>query len=285
MLKIFTRPLKKSQLLASAGILAVVIMIGGWILPQVLSRQASNPAASAEADVQATSDETTPAATNSAAIQVSAQATSQASTLPDSSSPARAASLAKDTSSYQVSTKLAEVLPLNPDIVGWVKIPGTVIDYPIVCGDDNVLYLDHDYQGKKNKSGAIMMDFRNLGKVDGRHSILYGHNMKNGTMFHNLRYYKDKSFAKKNSLITVETLTGTSQWKVFSCYVSDTNFYFIQTDFANDKEYAGFLDKIQDKSKFDFGIDVQSDQQILTLVTCSYEFNDARFVVHAVRVD
>lgn len=185
---------------------------------------------------------------------------------------------------YLLSEQLAGVRAENPETVAWLTIPGTRIDMPVVCGTDNEFYLDHDYLGNPDSAGAIYQDFRNAGSFSGRHSILYGHNMKNGTMFHNLRYFKDEDFARKNNRIVLETLDGPTQWQIFASSVITTDFYVIQTAFTDDAEYQAFLDTLIDKSDFDYGIEVQAEQQILTLLTCTYEVDNARYVVHAVKV-
>ena len=185
---------------------------------------------------------------------------------------------------YVISDQLAEVRAKNPDAVGWLTIPGTRIDDPVVCGTDNDFYLKHDYLGNKDIAGAIYQDFRNAGSFSDRHSILYGHNMKDGTMFHNLRYFKEEDFTRENNRIILETLDGMTEWQVFASYVMTTDFYVIQTIFSGDAEYQKFIDTLIEKSDFDYGIDVTAEQQILTLLTCSYEVDNARFVVHAVKV-
>jgi len=186
---------------------------------------------------------------------------------------------------YEVSDRLAEVRAQNPDAVAWLQIPGTQIDDPVVCGSDNEFYLKHDYLGNTDIAGAIYQDFRNAGSFSGRHSILYGHNMKDGTMFHNLRYFKEEDFARKNNRIVLETLDGMTEWQVFASYVMTTDFYVIQTAFSDGAEYQTFLDTLVEKSDFDYGIDVTAASQILTLLTCTYEVDNARFVVHAVKVE
>ena len=185
---------------------------------------------------------------------------------------------------YAVSEQLSAAREQNPDVVGWLAIPDTQIDYPVVCGPDNDFYLNHDILGNESQAGSIYQDFRNGGSFLSRHVILYGHNMKDGTMFHDLRYYKDRDFAMQNGQISIETAQGMTTWQVFSSYVMTTDFYVIRTDFTNDQDYQEFLDTLAAKSEFDYGIEVAADQSILTLLTCSYELDDARFVVHAVKV-
>lgn len=161
---------------------------------------------------------------------------------------------------YVVSEQLAEVRAQNTDAVAWLQIPGTRIDDPVVCGSDNEFYLKHDYLGNKDIAGAIYQDFRNAGTFSGRHSILYGHNMKDGSMFHNLRYFKEEDFARKNNRIVLETLDGMTEWQIFASYVMTTDFYVIQTVFSDDPEYQAFLDALIDKSDVDYGVDVTFDQ-------------------------
>ena len=184
-----------------------------------------------------------------------------------------------------INKKFIELLKTNKEIVGWINVPNTKVDYPIVKTSNNNFYLNHNILKKEDSSGAIFMDFRNDIEIMDKNTILYGHNMKNGTMFKGLMKYKDEDFLKENKIISFSTLYEDIKWEIFSAYVTDINFYYIQVNFKNSYEYESFLNNIKGKSMFDTSIDLNSSDNILTLSTCSYEFDDARFVIHAKRIN
>ena len=175
------------------------------------------------------------------------------------------------------------VLNENPDIVGRICIDTLGITYLVTQTDDNEQYLHTGYDGTESSSGTIFLDYRCDAHVQplSGHYIIYGHNMKNGTMFHNLVEYKDEDVFSDERIIRFDTLYQDYEWEVFSAYVSDTEFYFIDTTFESDVEWCAFLDEISKKSMHETDIQLSADDVILTLVTCSYEFDDARFVIHA----
>lgn len=177
----------------------------------------------------------------------------------------------------------ASVLEVNEDIVGRISIDSLDINYLVTQGTDNDYYLHMGYDRKKSSSGSIFLDYRcniDLDPLKG-HYILYGHNMKNGTMFHNLTKYKDEKFFYNNRVIRFDTLYEDYEWEIFSAYVTDTDFYFIDTTFKDDADWLSFLLTVQDKSLFPTNTKLSADDVVLTLCTCTYEFDDARFVIHA----
>ena len=174
-------------------------------------------------------------------------------------------------------------LQQNPDIVGRITIEGCDIAYLVTQTTDNKTYLSVGYDRQESRGGAIFLDYRCDIEADPLcgHYILYGHNMKNGSMFHNLMEYKDADFFSANRIFRFDTLYEDYEWEIFSAYVTDTDFYYIQTDFRNDEEWLAFLHTIQQKSKFGTDVQLTADDVVLTLSTCTYEFDDARFVIHA----
>jgi sortase B len=176
------------------------------------------------------------------------------------------------------------LLDVNSDLVGWVSVPGTVIDYPVVQADDNDFYLRRDIHKQAASGGAIFMDYRSDSKGQGRHTILYGHHMRNGTMFKELEKFKNAEFFEQNGYVRFDTLFAEIEWEVFSVYITDTTFPYIQVSFSSDEEYVDFLKRIQNKSIYQKDIELNAEDQILTLSTCTYEYDDARFVVHARRI-
>lgn len=187
-----------------------------------------------------------------------------------------------NTAQKLIQPKFISLLEINEEVVGWVTIPETNIDYPVVKAADNDFYLGHDFEKNKNRSGSIFMDFRNSPELKEKNIILYGHHMKDGSMFNNINKYKNKDFFYQNNLIRFDTLYEDYIWEVFSVYVTDVNFNYIQTKFPNDGQYLEFLKTINQKSIYKTEIEFSDDDVILTLSTCSYEFENARTVIHAI---
>ncbi len=171
----------------------------------------------------------------------------------------------------------------NPDTVGRIIIEDIGIAYLVVQAQDNERYLNKGYAGSESKSGAVFLDYRCDAGAQPlkRHYILYGHNMKNGTMFHNLMEYKERDTFYANRFIRFDTLYEDHTWEIFSAYITSTDFYYIETAFENDEEWKIFLGKIKGKSMYDTDTVLSSRDVVLTLSTCTYEFEGARFVVHA----
>lgn len=179
---------------------------------------------------------------------------------------------------------LEKAIALNADVIGWVELPNTKINYPVAQSDDNDFYLHRDLNKKDSEPGTIFMDFRNDGLFNNPHTILYGHNMKNGTMFATLKLYKKESFYRENRFFTYQTPYGATKWEIFAAYVSPPTLDLIPTDFKDDADFLNFVDERQKESKYPKDIDIKATDKVLTLITCSYEFHDARFVVHARQV-
>ncbi|MDE5412541.1 class B sortase [Alkalihalobacterium chitinilyticum] len=184
-----------------------------------------------------------------------------------------------------IRERFLPLLEINEDTVGWITVPNTSIDYPIVQTKDNDYYLDHNFQHSKSDAGSIFMDFRNAPDLSDRHSIIYGHHMRDGSMFKGLINYQDEDFFEHNRTITIQTLTEETEWEIFSAYVTATDFYYIVTDFSSDQEYLDFLELVQNKSQYQPNdVPFTHQDQLLTLSTCAYDFEDARFVVHARKI-
>ncbi|MBC8631744.1 class B sortase [[Eubacterium] tenue] len=170
---------------------------------------------------------------------------------------------------------------LNKDYRGWLTINNTNINYPILQGKDNNYYLDKDINKNYLASGSIFLDFRN-NKFDGENTILYGHSMKNDTMFAQLDKFKEKEFFNENNKIVILTPAGKKlTYEVFSAYITDLKDNYNETNFKTENEYRNFLNKIENKSIVKSKLKVIPKDKILTLSTCSYEYEGARMVVHA----
>lgn len=181
--------------------------------------------------------------------------------------------------------KYDQLLEINEDIVGWIKVPNTKIDYPVMQSSDNLYYLDKAINLEKNRAGSIFMDFRNGGDGEDKHTILYGHHMRDGTMFKGLIKYENEDFFNNQSIIQFDTLFEEQKWEVFSAYVTGVGFDYLKTNFNTPDEYKTFLTTIQEKSLFPSDVVLTENDQILTLSTCTYDYSEARLVVHAKKIE
>lgn len=170
----------------------------------------------------------------------------------------------------------------NSDTVAYLKVNGTNIDYVVVKGSNNDYYLKHNFNKKYNRSGWIFMDYRD--KFDGtdKNIIIYGHNTKDGSMFGTLRRVitKDWYTNKDNYFITLVNENKTTTYQVFSTYSISVEDYYIQTEFKNNDEYLKFLKKLTSRSVYNYHVDLNSDDHILTLSTCTGN-GKKRMVLHA----
>lgn len=169
----------------------------------------------------------------------------------------------------------------NEDIVAWIKVNNTKVEYPIVQGDDNSYYLTHSIDKKYNAGGSIFVDSQN--KLDGtdRNIVIYGHNRRDGSMFGTLKNALNKEWYdnEENKYITIVTPNGESKYEIFSIYQIEKEDYYIKKNFT-DEEFKSFIDIIKSRSVKDFNTDVDENSKILTLSTCAND-NKYRVVIHA----
>ena len=193
-----------------------------------------------------------------------------------------------DYSKYKlVNTDIASLMSLNRDIYGWLKVNNTNIDYPVVHTDDNNYYLKHNLYKEKDKNGWVFMDYRNSTTSElSKNTIIYGHNMYySGVMFGTLHKAYQKSWYTKssNQIITFNTLYKNMKFKIFSIYkIPKTSDYLI-TNFDDDDEFMRYVDMVKGRSIADFGVEVNKDDKLLTLSTCTG--NNDRLVIHAKLID
>ncbi len=178
-----------------------------------------------------------------------------------------------------------KLLEVNSDTVGWLKVKGTNIDYPVVKTTDDLYYLKRNFYKDKDPNGWVFMDYRNsIDELDDN-TIIFAHNRyMNGVMFGTLERVKEESYYKKDSnlIITFNTLYKEYKWKIFSFYSIDVTNDYLVTLFLSDeeKEKEKFFKMLKDRSEAELPVQVSKDDKILTLSTCLD--NNQRFVVHAV---
>lgn len=169
---------------------------------------------------------------------------------------------------------------INPDVVGWLAAEGTEIDYPVVRGKDNDFYLRHLFTGEHNKLGSIFMDYRNHNDFSDKNTIIYGHHMKDGSMFASLTKYKDQRYYDSFPTMLFCTPAGNFMIELFAGNVVDGNYESVRFDFKDDYDFQSYVDSLKKKSTFESNTIVKADDRIITLCTCSYEFNNARYALY-----
>lgn len=182
----------------------------------------------------------------------------------------------------EVIPGLVEYVEINSDTIGLIQVPNTTIDYPVVYSGDNEYYLTRDFDKVDSPYGAIFLDFRCdiLDFAKTRNVILYGHRMKDGTMFKPLVNYEEESFFYENRIIRFDTLYESYEWEVFTVFETDTDFYYIDTDYPTDEKWLNFLEKCRSLSIFDTETTFSPTDIVLTLSTCASN-NNERLVVMA----
>lgn len=173
----------------------------------------------------------------------------------------------------------------NQDFVGWLKIENTSLDIQVVQGRDNEYYLKRDFYKNSNRYGCPFLDYRNNSKELDDNTLIYGHHMSDGSLFSNLDGYTTLEGYKKSPIINFSTLYQDYQFKVFAVFIStsspstDNGFNYMITDFASDERFTNFINEVRLRSIINTNVTVNSNDKIITLATCSREFDDARLVV------
>lgn len=172
----------------------------------------------------------------------------------------------------------------NPDVTGWLYIPSIELSYPVMQGEDNDYYLKHSWDRQEIFAASIFMDYRNHSDYQDYNTIIYGHNMKDGTMFHKIQYCMDKTYYAKSPYLWILTPEEDYQYEIFSEYDTryDSDTYTIFEEPG--KSLAGYLSKMQEQSLWKTEIKLKETEHIITLSTCNGA-HDIRRIVQARRVN
>lgn len=167
---------------------------------------------------------------------------------------------------------------INSDYVGWISVEGTDIEYPVVLAKDNDYYLDHNFYHEPDKVGAIFMDYRNSADQLGENTVIYGHNMKDESMFGSLKKLIHEDVID-DPKITLEFQGEIYEWQVFSAYET-YEADWMQVDFENDEDYTTYINSLQQESeKFPLVEKLTSSDKLITLATCTPNDRNERLVV------
>lgn len=172
----------------------------------------------------------------------------------------------------------------NSDVVAYMKINNTNIDYPIVRTTDNSYYLTHNLEKKYNESGWIFMDYQNKLDNSDKNIIIYGHNRKNDSMFGTLKKALKTEWQddENNRIIYFVTPNGLEKYEIFSVYEEKASIDPLKVDFKDETEYFNFIENLKNKSFKDFEVELSKESQILTLSTCGDNSNN-RILVHGIK--
>ena len=176
----------------------------------------------------------------------------------------------------------------NPDVYAWITIPGTEVDYPILQRvDDDSYYLTHTIEGKEAPEGAIYTESLNDQDFTDPNTVIYGHNMRNDSMFGSLHLFEDRDFFDEHRDLTIYLPDQILHYRIFAAYNYDNRHILKSFDFQDEAQYQGYLDSIFQmrsmSSNLDTSISVDSSDRIVTLSTCNGN-DDQRYLVQAVLI-
>lgn len=183
-----------------------------------------------------------------------------------------------------------ELKALNPDLYAWIRIPGTVIDYPVAqsSNDDDNYYLHHNYLGNYEFAGTIYSQRHNSLYFVERVTVLYGHNMRNGSMFAGLHDYEDPEFFEKNDTIYIYTDGHILTYQIFAAYNYDDRHLLNSFDFSDDEVYSTYLEDCLNPhttvANVREGVTLTTDDRIITLSTCTNYNSNLRYLVQGVLI-
>lgn len=195
----------------------------------------------------------------------------------------------KEADSEEETGNLAALMAINSDIKGWIRINDTPINYPVLQSDpsDPIYYLYRNYKKERSGFGSIFLDSLCDLEKPSKNLILYGHNMRDASMFGYLIRYDDLNFYKQRPKITFNTLAKRSEWKIISVFKTNTLesqgklFDYLKIDFAGDKDFLDFVYDVKVRSILDTPVDIGKNDRLMTLSTCSSELKEFRTVVVA----
>lgn len=178
-----------------------------------------------------------------------------------------------------------ELYTMNNDMSGWIKIDDTMIDYPVMYNSEsNAYYLHRNFEKQNNSDGIPFLDYQCTPNEFSDNVIIYGHNLRNGTMFHDLLEYRSKSFYETHSIIKYDTMYDRTKYEVFAVFhttveAEDEFKYYEFINAQSKKDFDVFVDSCIENSLYNTGIRPEYGETLLTLSTCSYNEKNERFVV------
>ena len=180
---------------------------------------------------------------------------------------------------FPIDVDFEKLLATNGDVVGWIYLPDSQINYPVARGEDNDFYLHHLIDRTYSFGGTIFMDVSNSRDWSSKNNILYGHNMNDGSMFRGILKYKEQEYWDSNPYMYLSTPDGNYRLDVFAGFVTESESEIYATFFNNTDSFKTWYEKMQSKSMFKTNVQLTPESRIVTLSTCTYERENMRFVV------
>lgn len=171
------------------------------------------------------------------------------------------------------------LLQQNGDVAAWIYSPDTPINYPVVHGADNEYYLNHFIDGTVTDSGTPFIDCLCTGDFSDQNTVIYGHHMKDGSIFASLSNYGSAGYYEAHPCLYLNTPAQNYRIEVFSGYMTEPDSDSYIFDFSEESDYLDFLQRMRAKSDFPSSVELGPDDRIVTLSTCTYEHYDARYVI------
>ncbi len=178
------------------------------------------------------------------------------------------------------------LLRINPDLKGWISIPGTLLSLPVVQGSDNSYYLSHDFYGEPDRHGTIFVDCEADLGAGAYNTVIYGHHMRDGSMFGVLKQYRNEDFYREHPSFFI-TMPG-EEWEyeilavvrndIFEGNKEDFQYYDYK-QITNEEDFAAYCAALKENAAYDTGVEVRSGDALVTLCTCDYGSEDQRLLV------
>lgn len=178
-----------------------------------------------------------------------------------------------------ISVDFETLLAQNEDVVGWIYCAETPINYPVAIAEDNFYYLHRFLDGSYNASGTLFLDCLCERDFSGRNTVIYGHNMNDGSMFASLKNYNQQEYFDEHPVMYLNTPTQNYRIELFAGYVTSASSDTYTIGFVDDAAFQAYLDKMRSQSDFTSDVELSTEDRVVTLSTCSYEYYDARYVV------
>lgn len=169
---------------------------------------------------------------------------------------------------------------INKDVLGWIRFENLDINYPIVQSKDNEYYLSHSFYKEEMKCGSIFMEAQNTPDFSDDNTFIYGHNMKDKSMFAKLNQFQDKAVYDENPEFFIYREDGIYKYRIFACYAADVEWDSFLYQFADKKQYGAWQKTIKGRSNYDTGFLPKQEQKTVTLMTCTPAGENYRFLVH-----
>jgi len=167
----------------------------------------------------------------------------------------------------------------SPDYAAWIYSPNTVINYPVVYTDNNFYYLDHIPGEQYNTAGTLFIDCRNAADFSDQNTMIYGHNMNDGSMFASIREYAKQEYYDAHPVIYLSTPDFNYRLDLIAGFLTEPTSFAYAANFDEPEQFMAYIESIQSMSTFKSDVEVTEEDKVVTLSTCTYEIDDGRYVV------